>query len=313
MLHVGSARTALAAWLSVRSQGGTFVWRLEDLDPPRTVAGTAEAALEDLRWLGLDWDEGPDVGGPHAPYLQSERGAYYEAALDRLADVGRLFPCRVSRRDLRAVASAPHGHEGLPPYPALLRPADLAPDWLARLRARTDPDAALRFRVHDRAVTFADRVQGLVTEHVGETTGDFVLKRRDGLWAYQLAVVVDDLAMGITEVVRGADLLDSTARQIQLIRALGSDVPAYAHLPLVLNADGEKLSKRDDALTLHSLREAGVRPEAVVGALAHSLGLTATPEPVPPQALAAPFDWEHITPEPWRVPGDFAEALRHLP
>ena len=315
LLHVGSARTALAAWLSVRSQGGAFVWRLEDLDPPRTVAGTAEAALNDLRWLGLDWDEGPAAGngpdgGPHAPYAQSERSAYYEAALDQLAASGRLFPCRVSRRDLREIASAPHGHEGLPPYPLSLRPDTLPPDWLARLRARADPDAALRFRVTDDEVTFADRVQGTVTERVGETTGDFVLKRRDGLWAYQLAVVVDDLAMQITEVVRGADLLDSTARQIQLIRALGGDVPAYAHLPLAVNADGEKLSKRDEALTLRSLRDAGVAPEALVGALAYSLSLLDAPEPIPTQALVARFAWPRITPEPWRVPDDFARLLR---
>ena len=310
LLHVGSARTALAAWLSVRSQGGAFVWRLEDLDPPRTVAGTADAALEDLRWLGLDWDEGPEVGGPHAPYVQSKRSAHYEAALTRLAAAERLFPCRVSRRELQEIASAPHGHDGLPPYPPSLRPTALPPDWLDDLREQPEPDAALRFLVHDEPVRFDDRVQGTVTERVSETTGDFVLKRRDGLWAYQLAVVVDDLAMDITEVVRGADLLDSTARQIQLIEALGGERPAYAHLPLVLNADGEKLSKRDEALTLRSLREAGVAPERVAGALGHALGLLETPEPTPARALVAPFDWKRIAPEPWHLPDDFAERLR---
>lgn len=318
LLHVGSARTALAAWLSVRSRGGTFVWRVEDLDPPRTVEGTAEAAADDLRWLGLDWDEGPDEGGPHAPYVQSERSGHYEAALDRLAAAGRLFPCRVSRRDLRGLASAPHGPEGLPPYPSSMRPATLAPNWLARLRNREDADpsagsgqaAALRFRVHNAPVTFADCVQGKVTERVSETTGDFVLKRRDGLYAYQLAVVVDDLAMGITEVVRGADLLDSTARQIQLIEALGGTVPTYAHLPLVLNADGEKLSKRDDALTLRSLRETGVAPETLVGALAYSLGLLDAPTPISARALVPRFDWARIHRDPWHLPSGFAARLR---
>ena len=312
LLHVGSARTALAAWLSTRSQGGAFVWRLEDLDPPRTVSGTAEAALEDLDWLGLDWDEGPDRGGPHAPYVQSERSERYEAALTHLAASGRLFPCRVSRSDLREIASAPHGSSGLPPYPPSLRPDALPPDWLARLRAKEDADAALRFSIHDDVVQFEDRVQGTVEERVSETTGDFVLKRRDGLYAYQLAVVVDDLAMGITEVVRGADLLDSTARQIQLIDALGGERPTYAHLPLVVNAEGEKLSKRDEALTLRSLREAGVAPEAITGALAHSLGLLERAEPVVARALVPHFRWDRIAREPWRLPADFAARLRHV-
>lgn len=310
LLHVGSARTAIAAWLSIRRRGGAFVWRIEDLDPPRAVPGTAEAAMEDTRWLGLDWDEGPEVGGPFAPYVQSERDAYYEAALDRLAESERLFPCRISRSDLREIASAPHGSSGLPPYPPSLRPTSLPAGWLARLRAKEDADAALRFRIHDALVRFEDRVQGTVEERVSETTGDFVLKRRDGLFAYQLAVVVDDLAMGITEVVRGTDLLDSTARQIQLIEALGGTMPDYAHLPLVVNAEGQKLSKRDEGLTLRSLREAGVAPEAVVGALAHSLGLRPSPEPIAARDLVPHFRWDRIARDPWRLPEDFAEQLR---
>ncbi|MEM1041450.1 MAG: tRNA glutamyl-Q(34) synthetase GluQRS [Bacteroidota bacterium] len=307
LLHVGSARTALAAWLSARSQGGQFVWRIEDLDPPRAVAGTAEAALDDLRWLGLDWDEGPDIDGPHAPYVQSERYALYEAALRQLAEAGRLFPCRRSRKDLRAIASAPHGASGSPPYPASLRPTGLAPGWFNRADGS---DAALRFLIAEGAVTFEDYVQGTVSETVSETTGDFVLKRRDGLYAYQLAVVVDDLAMGITEVVRGADLLGSTARQVQLIEALGGARPAYAHLPLVLNAEGEKLSKRDEALALRSLRDRGVAPEALVGVLAQSLGLAASSAPVSARTLVPRFEWSHVRPEPWRLPGTLTKELR---
>ncbi len=317
LLHVGSARTALAAWLSARSQDGAFVWRIEDLDPPRVVPGTAEAALDDLRWLGLDWDEGPGSsngpdGGPHAPYRQSERGPVYEAALRRLAEAGRLFPCRVSRKDLVEIASAPHGASGLPPYPASLRPKGLPIDWFDAFSSAERPDAALRLRVADGVVRWEDRVLGPQADDVAEVVGDFVLKRRDGLYAYQLAVVVDDLAMGVTEVVRGADLLDSTARQIQLIGALGSGRPAYAHLPLVVNAAGEKLSKRDAALTLRALREAGVPPEAVVGALAHSLGLLDRPEPVVPQALVSRFGWERIPRAPWRLPDDLPRRLRRL-
>ncbi len=294
LLHVGNARTALAAWLSIRAQRGVFVWRLEDIDGPRVVPGMAEAALRDLTWLGLDWDEGPERG-PHAPYQQSQRGAHYEAALKMLALQHRLFPCRRSRRDLATLASAPHGSDGLPPYPAAWRPAYLPADWY-----QTPPtDAALRFRVEEGVVCFNDQVQGRVCEDTAEAVGDFVLKRRDGVYAYQLAAVVDDAAMGITEVVRGADLLDSTARQIQLFRALGAPAPAFAHLGLVLNADGEKLSKRDAGLTLAALRERGLSPETVCGVLAHSLGIVETPEPIAARALIPRFRWLPQMAEAW--------------
>ncbi len=312
LIHVGNARTALVAWLSVRRRGGTFVWRLEDLDPPRVVPGTAEAAQEDLAWLGLEWDEGPGQGGPFAPYVQSARTAHYEAALQTLADAGRIFPCRRSRKDLMELASAPHGGGGLPPYPASLRPRRLEAGWYARHLAAARPDAALRFQVHDGLVRFEDRVQGTVEERVSETVGDFVLKRRDGLYAYQLAVVVDDLLMEIDEVVRGADLLASTARQIQLIEALGGPVPAYAHVPLVLNAEGEKLSKRDDGLTLRALRADGIQPEQLTGYLAYTLGLCARPEPCRPEDLLAAFSWDALSPDDWRLPDDATAVLSQV-
>ena len=308
-LHVGNARTALAAWLSVRAAGGAFIWRLEDLDPPRIVPGTAEDAAEDLAWLGLDWDEGPGQGGACGPYVQSERTELYEAALARLAAAGRLFPCRRSRKDLRELASAPHGTSGLPPYPASLRPKRLAADWYERFCSGEAGEAALRFRVDPRPVTFDDRVEGPVAERVDETVGDFVLKRRDGLYAYQLAVVVDDLAMGIDDVVRGRDLLDSTARQIQLLCALGGTVPAYAHVPLVLNSRGEKLSKRDEGLTLRALRQAAVTPERLVGYLAFSLGLLDRPEGCRPADLVPLFDWREIRRQDWVLPGNLAAGL----
>lgn len=312
LIHVGNARTALTAWLSVRARGGSFLWRVEDLDGPRALPGMEEAALEDLAWLGLDWDEGPDVGGPFAPYRQSERSAYYEAALDRLHGAGRLFPCHHSRKDLLELASAPHGHDGLPPYPSSLRPAYLPPDWLSVLRACRNPDAAIRFIVHDRPVTFVDRVYGEITERVDQTVGDFVLKRRDGLYAYQLAVVVDDLMMGVTEVVRGEDLLASTARQMQLIEALGGTPPAYAHVPLVLNAKGEKLSKRDEGLTLRSLREHGVHPEQLAGYFGYTLGLLPTPRPCAARDLIPLFAWERIPRSPWLLPDDLPLILRDM-
>jgi glutamyl-tRNA synthetase len=315
LLHVGCARTALAAWLSARSRGGAFVWRVEDLDPPRTVPGAAEAALRDLAWLGLDWDEGPTAGepqrgGPFAPYAQSARAVHYEAALVRLHATDRLFPCHRSRRDLESLATAPHGREsGLRAYPAAFRPRSLDPGWFEALRGAERPAAAIRFRVDPRPVAFTDRVQGPQEERVEETVGDFVLKRRDGLYAYQLAVVVDDLAMEIDEVVRGADLLASTARQIQLIEALGGTPPIYAHLPLALNAAGEKLSKRDAGQTLAALREAGVRPERLVGLLAFSLGLQEAPEPRRPADLIPGFDWSRIVRDNWVSPPNLDRQL----
>jgi glutamyl-tRNA synthetase len=308
-IHLGNARSAMVAWLSARRRGGDFIWREEDLDPPRVVPGMAAAQRADLAWLGLDWDEGPDLGGAAGPYRQSERAAFYEAALAELAQAGRLFPCRRSRRDLAAVASAPHGPDEQPPYPAALRPRQLDPDWYAALGRLPRPDAALRFRVEEEEIRFADRVQGAQAERVDRTVGDFVLKRRDGLYAYQLAVVVDDLRMGIDEVVRGADLLASTARQIALCAALGGTPPAYAHVPLVLDARGEKLSKRDAAPTLAGLRAGGAAAEQVAGFLAWSVGLLAAPAACRPADLLPLFDWKRVGRAPFLLPADAASRI----
>ncbi|MBI5505392.1 MAG: tRNA glutamyl-Q(34) synthetase GluQRS [Deltaproteobacteria bacterium] len=315
LLHIGNARTALAAWLSVRQRGGAFVWRVEDIDAPRTVAGMAEAAVEDLAWLGLDWDEDPARGGPYAPYAQSQRSLVYEAALRVLAKRGRLFPCRLSRRDLIDMASAPHAEdehqagEEEPPYPAHARPADLEPGWYDRL---SSGEAALRFAVDAGVVRFVDRLYGAIDERVDRSVGDFVLKRRDGLYAYQLAAVVDDWTMEIDEVVRGADLLGSTARQIQLLEALGARRPVYAHVPLVVGAGGEKLSKRDASITLRSLREQGAAPWQVVGYLAWSLGIVDRPMAATARELVSEFSWSRIAPGEWRLPGDLLARLREL-
>jgi len=306
-MHVGNARTALVAWLSIRSRGGSFVWRIEDLDPPRIVAGSAEEHISDLAWLGLDWDEDPQSGGPFAPYVQSERGEVYEAALRVLHDAGRLFPCTLSRKDLASMSSAPHGPDEEAPYPVSARPSQLEDGWYERLRSDPAPAAALRFRVSDEPVAFVDRVYGPIADPVA---GDFVLKRRDGLYAYQLAVVVDDWLMRIDEVVRGADLIGSTGRQIQLLEALGARRPVHAHVPVVRNAAGEKLSKRDRAITLASLREAGVRAEQLVGYLAWSLGLIDRPVAASAQELIEAFAWSRIRREDTRLPEDFVERVR---
>ena len=297
-LHLGNVRTALVAWLATRAAGGTFVMRIEDLDPPRIIPGAEERLLEDLRWLGFDWDEGPDVGGDFGPYRQSERTDMFIEALQRLRDSGRLYACTCTRAELRRLASAPHGagEEG-PVYPGLCREKGLP----LELDAAGGRVASLRFRVEPGECCFDDRVVGPFCQDVASRVGDFVVRRADGLFAYQLAVVVDDGAMGINQVVRGADLLDSTPRQIQLQEALGLPRPEYAHVPLVLNAEGERLAKRDRATAIRELRAHGVAPERLVGYLAHSLGLIAAPEPLSMAALIPLFAWEKVNREPWRV------------
>lgn len=269
VLHLGNAATAFLAWLSARSAGGAFVIRLEDLDRPRVVRGSADAMLADLRWLGLDWDEGPDVGGARGPYLQTERVAGYDAAFARLRDAGLVYPCFCSRRDVQAAASAPQEPGDEIRYPGTCR--DLAASEVAaRLRSGR---AAWRFRVERDALEgFDDLVRGRV-EPDREGTGDFIVRRADGVTAYQLAVVVDDAAMGMTEVVRGGDLIGSTARQILLHRALASEPPRFGHVPLWLGPDGVRLSKRHRGVTLADRRAGG--PGAVLALFARRLGLRA--------------------------------------
>lgn len=271
-LHVGNARTALLAWLAARARGSSFVLRVEDLDAARVVPGAEAELLADLAWLGLEWDEGPDRGGPTGPYRQSERRARYDAAIAALVAAGRAFPCACSRAEVARAASAPHGpgDEG-PRYPGTCR--GLPPDEVeARARA-AGRVAAVRFVGGGQRVPFADEVHGLVDPLGPDGVDDFVLRRADGVAAYQLAVVVDDAAMGIEEVVRGDDLLPSTPRQIALYRALELAPPRFAHVPLLLDESGERLAKRTRPASLASLREAGVGPDYVVGRLAASAGI----------------------------------------
>lgn len=291
-MHIGNASTALAAWLQVRSQGGSFVLRIEDIDVTRCQPRFESLILEDLRWLGLDWDEGPDVGGPHGPYRQSDRTRLYEEAHRRLVERNLLYPCYCSRSDLRRLAQAPHGisSEG-PIYPGTCRHLSDA-ERNARAKRKTP---SLRFAIASgQAVDFYDLVYG--PQHFTPATmGDFIVRRADGVFSYQLAVVVDDAAMGITDVLRGYDLLDSTPRQILLYQTLGLAVPRFTHVPLLVGPDGERLSKRHGSIAISDLREAGVKPERVIGAIACELGLVDRPDPVSARDLIPEFDEARIT------------------
>ncbi len=269
-LHVGHARTFWAAYERARAAGGALVFRMEDLDAQRSRDEFANAAIEDLRWLGIRWQEGPDLGGQYGPYYQSRRRTFYVDVWRRLLRGGFIYPCKCSRKDLTAAVSAPHEggsfiemQDDEPLYPGTCRPA---------ANFTTPPTEMLeginwRFRVPDgEVIRFEDLALGPVQFVAGVDFGDFLAWRRDGVPSYQLACVADDAAMRITEVVRGADLLKSTARQILLNRALGFENPKWYHCPLVVDHNGQRLAKRHDSLSLRALRLQGLTPMNILSA-----------------------------------------------
>lgn len=278
-LHLGNARTALLAWLWARSEQGRFLLRIEDLDAPRVRPGLAHQQMEELRWLGLDWDE--------EPVFQSQRTELYQRALARLGD--QVYECFCSRAEIAAAASAPHGDEG-PRYPGTC--AHLTAAQRAERRKLREP--SLRLRVPPGPVSFVDEIQAAQSFDVQAEIGDFVLRRADGVFAYQLAVVVDDAGQGVTQVLRGADLLPSTARQILLYRLLGLPEPRWAHAPLVLSQTGERLSKRDRAASLSALRLSAADPRRIVGDLGRSAGLFAA-ECSTPRDLLSGFSLKRVS------------------
>jgi len=284
-LHLGNLRTALLAWLYTRCAHGEFVLRIEDLDHPRIRPGATERMLNDLRWLGLDWDEGPDIGGPYAPYTQSERLAYYEHYLQRLRDEDLIYPCYCTRAE---VASAAQQGEDGPRYQGTCRQLTMAQ---RRKHETNDRRPSWRFRVNDeRIVAFTDLVVGYTEQHVQQAVGDFIVCRSDSIFAYQFAVVVDDALMQINQVVRGADLLHSTARQILLYEALGFPVPSFAHVPLMLDETGKRLAKRSQSAGLEPLRAAWATPMQVVGQLTASCGLVDAGEMISASGLAQRYN-----------------------
>ncbi|MGG6311246.1 tRNA glutamyl-Q(34) synthetase GluQRS [Paenibacillus macerans] len=292
-MHLGNAKIALLSWLQMRAAAGVFVLRIEDIDIQRSKPEITERIIADLRWLGLDWDEGPGASDATGPYWQSRRTELYDAALAKLAADGRLYPCFCSRAELLAVAGAPHGlsSEGAP-YPGTCRSISPA-EWELKAQRKSP---SLRFALGSDAIRFDDKIAGPQVFPPG-SGGDFVVRRADGLYSYQLAVAVDDAAMGITDVLRGDDLLDSTPRQLHLYAALGLTPPAFAHAPLILGEDGRRLAKRHGDLGISALRAAGTKPETVIGWLAYISGLLDRPEAVPAKDLIAGFRLDRISRE----------------
>ncbi len=285
-MHLGNVFSVLMAWLDARAAGGRIVMRIEDLDPRAQDPALARLLMDDLAWLGLDWDEGP--------YWQSQRTDLYAQELARLEDRGLTYPCFCTRSQLHA-ASAPHASDGTYVYQGTCRglsAAEVAERALTRA-------PATRLRVPDGGdasgtIRFEDLVWGAQAEVLARDCGDFLVRRSDGVFAYQLAVSIDDALMGVTHVVRGRDLLGSVARQSYLIGLLGHAAPTYAHVPLLVAPDGRRLSKRERDLDLGVLRAQGVTPQRIVGRLAHAVGLAATNEDIGASSLVERFSWDAV-------------------
>lgn len=288
-LHLGNLFCSLIAWLSAKSQGGEILFRSEDLDPDRSRSAYALQAQRDLEALGLFWDREESC--------QSRRFDFYKSQLRRLEDRRLVYPCFCSRAQLHA-ASAPHASDGEPLYAGTCR--SLTPAQIAEKSRTRSP--ALRLRVPEETIAFEDLHYGPQSQYLPTGCGDFILRRSDGVYAYQLAVVADDGDMGVTQVVRGRDLLSSTPRQILLYRLLGYPEPEFGHTPLLVSSDGRRLSKRDGDTSLAGILGRGYSPRDVVGALACLAGLLPEPAPAAPEELLPLFAWEKLPREDIPLP-----------
>ena len=289
-MHLGNIASALLSWLSARAQGGAWLLRIEDLDPQRSKREYSRIIEDDLHWLGLDWDEGGlDGRGDAGPYSQSRRGDIYARYLELINATGYTYPCRCTRAEIMAT-QAPHQSDGRIVYGGRCRPA-LLPAFGADFDG-----ASTRICVPDSIISFDDGLYGPQHFNLAREVGDFILRRADGAWAYQLAVVVDDALMGVSEVVRGSDLLLSAAQQIYLYRLLGLEPPRFAHVPLLCNAEGRRLSKRDGSLSMEHLRATMTAPQ-IIGRLAALLGLLPEPTEITAAELIPDFSWQKIKPD----------------
>jgi len=288
--HVGNARTYLLAWLWARSSGGRIVLRMEDVDGPRVKPGADRLAIEDLRWLGLDWDEGPHV--------QTQRLDFYRSLLDRLKLEERVYPCTCTRKDVEEAASAPHAEGVEPTYPGTCANRKVAD------AAALDRPYCWRFRAPEVERSFVDTVRGVQSATREDFGGDFVLWKADGSPSYQLACMADDHAMAITQVLRGDDLATSTFRQLCLYEAFGWKPPTFAHVPLVVGPDGRRLAKRHGDTRLETVRKHGIPPEQLVGLLAWSAGLIDSPTPKTPRELIERFALDRIPRQPFTFTWD---------
>lgn len=307
-LHLGNARSFLLAWLSIRQQGGTLILRIEDIDTPRVKAGAVQSAIDDLRWLGLDWDYGPDVHEGQivgVPVTQSLRMQRYREVLLKLVRDGLVYRCSCTRSQIaQAAASAPH-ESGLsqlegPIYPGTCRGRSNEGNQSFYF-SESDP-AALRWAFRPGSTPWKDGLLGHQNADPSLQLGDFVIGRASGMPSYQLAVVVDDHDMGVTEVVRGDDLVLSTYRQLAILKHLGWSTPNYYHVPLVLDADGRRMAKRQGD-SLNYFREQNIQPQAIIGYLAYTLRLIDRPRAIVPQDLIGKLDWARVPKEPTKFTG----------
>ena len=287
-MHLGNIGCCLLAWLSAKSKGGKIVLRIEDLDAARCPRAYADLLEQDLAWLGLAPDEGGSAGGPNGPYYQSECTELYQAAFDDLKSRGLVYPCFCTRSQLNA-AVAPHGEDGHVVYPGTCR--KLTPEEVAARAAQQPP--AWRLRVPNLSIVYIDGHMGRYSQQMATECGDFIIRRADGVFAYQLAVVVDDGRMGVTEVVRGMDLRSSTPRQAWIYGLLGLTPPQFFHAPMLLAPDGRRLSKRDGDVSLETLQKR-YTPEQIIGKLAYLYNLQDDDEPRTPQDLLKVFSWQRI-------------------
>ena len=297
-MHLGNVYSALLSWLSAKSQGGAWLLRIEDIDPQRSRQEFADQLMDDLRWLGLQWDEGP--------FYQSQRGAIYEEYLAKLHDLGLTYPCYCTRADILAT-QAPHESDGRVVYKGTCRPKEREKGkvkseklTIQSVSNNLAKKPATRLIVPDEEISFVDNHYGPQSINLATHCGDFILRRADGAWAYQLAVVVDDALMEVTEVVRGRDLLLSVPQQIYLHKLLGFAPPSFCHLPLLCNQEGQRLCKRDKSLDLGELRKVHT-PEEIIGRLAYFAGIIADIEPVSAKEVISEFSWDKVPREDIRV------------